>query len=93
MELGQWRLARPLLDRGARLPAAISYPARALLHSFQLRFPHPIWKIPVEVRCPPAADIRPLLEALEVDPAILPTLKALQSIDGTACQEGQGATR
>ncbi len=90
---GYGQTEQTLLDRGARLPAAISYPARALLHSFQLQFPHPIWKIPIEVRCPPAADIRPFLEALEVDPAILPTLKALQSIDGTACQEGPGATR
>ncbi|MDE0959456.1 MAG: RluA family pseudouridine synthase [Planctomycetota bacterium] len=90
---GYGQTEQSLVDRGAQLPAGIPHPGRALLHSFQLRFPHPIWKLPTEVRCLPAADMGPILDALAVDPGALPTLKALQSTDGTACQGGQGATR
>ena len=57
-----------LRDRGGVLPAGIDYPKRALLHSFQLRFPHPIWNLQQILRCPPTGDMAELVEALGLDP-------------------------
>ena len=85
---GYGQTQQSLHDRGGRLPEQIPYPERALLHSFQLRFPHPIWNLPTEVRCLPAGDLAPLLADLAVDPTRLPPLGADRQVGGTACQAG-----
>jgi len=48
---------------GGILPAAVPYPRRALLHSWKLRFPHPIWRLQYHLECPLPGDQRPFLEA------------------------------
>ncbi len=85
---GYGQTQQSLQECGGRLPEQIPHPERALLHSFQLRFPHPVWKLPTEVRCLPASDMAPLLAALAVDPGRLPPLGADRQVDGTACQAG-----
>ena len=85
---GYGQTQQSLQESGGRLPEQIAHPERALLHSFQLRFPHPVWNLPTEVRCPPAGDMAPLLAALAVDPSRLPPLGADRQVDGTACQAG-----
>ncbi|MGE4620137.1 MAG: RNA pseudouridine synthase, partial [Planctomycetota bacterium] len=76
-----------LHESGGILPKGIHHPERALLHSFQLRFPHPIWQLQQRWRCPPSGDMAQLIEALGYDPGKLQDLMNHQiSFDGTACQ-------
>ncbi len=89
---GQTELS--LRDRGGVLPAGIPHPQRALLHSFQLRFPHPIWNLPQWLRCNPTGDLARIIEAMNLDPRglhqqisdpISPRIFS-DSLDGTARQ-------
>ncbi|MHC4936137.1 MAG: RluA family pseudouridine synthase [Planctomycetota bacterium] len=59
---------------GAALPEGLPFPDRALLHSLQLRFRHPVWGTERELRAPVDRDLRPFLRALAIDEArIAPT--------------------
>ena len=59
------------------LPPGLAYPPRALLHSAQLRFRHPIWGTERELRAPIATDLRPFLIAAAVAEADIPPLEPL----------------
>ena len=50
---------------------------RALLHSLQLRFRHPLWGTEREVRSTLAEDLIPFFEAVELDPLEIPTTPPL----------------
>ncbi len=53
---------------------APAYPDRALLHSYQLRFRHPLWGTERELRCPAIGDLRPFLMAAGVMESEIPPL-------------------
>ena len=61
------------------LPDELTFPDRALLHSFQLRFRHPVWGTQRELRAPVAADLRPFLLAAGVEEREVPTFAPLAS--------------
>lgn len=61
----------------AGLAAALPVPRRALLHSFQLRFRHPVWGTERELRAPVAPDLRPFLLAARLDESRVPALPPL----------------
>lgn len=81
----------PILgDRGygsdpaeAGLPPSLPRPERALLHSFGLRFRHPVWGTEREFRCPPHPDLRPFLVAAGVSAESLPPLPSLGGTPGS----------
>ena len=91
---GYGQTEQSLRDRGGVLPAGIPHPRRAFLHSFQLRFPHPIWNLPQRLRCNPTGDLARIIEAMNFDPRglhqrISDPISArifTDSLDGTACQ-------
>ncbi len=92
-DTGYGQTPQSLLERGGRLPGGVPHPTRAMLHSFQLRFPHPIWNLPLELRCNPEGDMTRFLEAFEIDPARLPSLESSRPVDGTACQTAPTTSR
>ncbi|MEC9476088.1 MAG: RluA family pseudouridine synthase [Planctomycetota bacterium] len=79
-----------LEQRGAALPRGIDHPDRALLHSFQLQFPHPVWNLEQQMRCHPTGNLAALVEALGLDPQQLhreiPEPTRCDNLDGNACQ-------
>lgn len=91
---GYGQTEQTLRDRGGILPQGVPHPERALLHSFQLRFPHPVWNLPQTLRCPPTGDIAHIIEAMDFDPQGLHQRISAQytpgiytdSLDETACQ-------
>jgi len=56
------------------LAGGVSFPERALLHSYQLRFRHPVWGTERELRCEPHSDLRPFLKQADIDSSSLDPL-------------------
>ena len=54
------------------LPEETPPATRALLHSHQLRFRHPVWGAERELRCPVAEDFLPFFAAADLDPEVIP---------------------
>ena len=66
-DVGYGQTPESLQKAGGEIPQGLPYPDRALLHSFQLSFPHPVWGTPTHVQCPPCADMVDLISALDLD--------------------------
>ena len=65
---GYGQTADSLKESGGVLPEGVPFPERALLHSFQLAFPHPVWGTASHVLCPPGGEMARLIEALGLIP-------------------------
>lgn len=68
-DVGYGQTPESLAAKGGSLPEDVAYPERALLHSFQLSFPHPVWGTSTHVSCPPAGKMADLIESLDLTPA------------------------
>lgn len=51
---------------GGKLPPETAFPERALLHSWKLCFPHPIWRLPYLIEAPLPQDLERFLVASTV---------------------------
>jgi len=56
------------------LADGVDFPDRALLHSLQLRFRHPVWGTERELRCAPHSDLWPFLKQAGIDSSSLDPL-------------------
>ncbi|MDA9264760.1 RluA family pseudouridine synthase [Planctomycetota bacterium] len=66
-DVGYGQTPESLQRRSGKLPEGIPHPERALLHSFQLTFPHPVWQTASHVRCRPSGEMARLIHALKTD--------------------------
>lgn len=66
-DVGYGQSPESLSDCGGKLPEGIPHPDRALLHSFQLVFPHPVWGTATHILCPPGGDMAQLIGALNLE--------------------------
>ena len=66
-DVGYGQTVESLAAGGGQLPEGVPHPDRALLHSFQLVFPHPVWGTPSHLLCPPGGDMAELIEALNLE--------------------------